>query len=62
MRAIWIQFIFLNDLEVLAKKCMMARAFKPSGLNGQTCLSLKVQENFKASCLTTEPAYIFWRY
>ena len=61
MRAVWIQFVFLSELEVLAKKCMMVRAFKTEVLNGQTCLSIKVLENFNASFLTTEPAYIFGR-
>ena len=44
MRAVWIQFVFLSELEVLAKKCMMVRAFKTLVLNGQTCLSHELLE------------------
>ena len=56
-----LNLFFEATVSFLAQKFMMARVFKTSVLNGQTCLSLKLPEKLKASCLTTDPAYIFGR-
>ena len=55
MRAIWLQFILLSDLEVLAKSFLLFRESRGFLVEGRlNCSSLEVPENFKASCSAAE--------